>query len=144
MQRYRRCGRFFLRKHVRIVTVQVLLKSPENSIRYDLLFKKHAHAAEEKERSFQIRAKKCGGTARVRVSKTINVDIPAGIDDGQILRVGGQGDNGLNGGPSGDLNVVVSVRPHPLFVRNGSDIHCEIPYYLYSGSSGRRDYRTYY
>lgn len=56
--------------------------------------------------------KKCGGTARVRVSKTINVDIPAGIDDGQILRVGGQGDNGLNGGPSGDLNVVVSVRPH--------------------------------
>ena len=71
--------------------------------------------------------KKCGGTARVRVSKTINVDIPAGIDDGQILRVGGQGDNGLNGGPSGDLNVVVSVRPHPLFVRNGSDIHCEIP-----------------
>lgn len=71
--------------------------------------------------------KKCGGTARVRVSKTINVDIPAGIDDGQILRVGGQGDNGLNGGPSGNLNVVVSVRPHPLFVRNGSDIHCEIP-----------------
>ena len=55
------------------------------------------------------------------------MDIPAGIDDGQILRVGGQGDNGLNGGPSGDLNVVVSGRPHPLFVRNGSDIHCEIP-----------------
>ncbi|MGN0613981.1 MAG: molecular chaperone DnaJ [Porcipelethomonas sp.] len=71
--------------------------------------------------------KKCGGTARVRVSKTISVDIPAGIDDGQILRVGGQGDSGLNGGPSGDLNVMVSVRPHALFERDGSDIHCEIP-----------------
>lgn len=71
--------------------------------------------------------KKCGGTARVRTEKTINVDIPAGIDDGQILRVSGQGDSGLNGGPSGDLNVMISVRPHPLFVRNGSDIHCEIP-----------------
>lgn len=71
--------------------------------------------------------KKCGGTARVRVSKTISVDIPAGIDDGQILRIAGQGDGGLNGGPSGDLNVVVSVRPHPLFERNGSDVHCEIP-----------------
>ncbi len=71
--------------------------------------------------------KKCGGTARVRTTKTINVDIPAGIDDGQILRVGGRGDSGLNGGPSGDLNVVVSVRPHSIFERHGSDIHCEIP-----------------
>ncbi len=71
--------------------------------------------------------KKCGGTARVRTTKTINVDIPAGIDDGQILRVGGRGDSGLNGGPAGDLNVVVSVRPHSIFERHGSDIHCEIP-----------------
>ncbi len=70
---------------------------------------------------------KCSGTGRIRVSKTINVDIPAGIDDGQILRVGGQGDSGLNGGSNGDLNVVVSVRPHPLFERNGYDVHCEIP-----------------
>ncbi len=71
--------------------------------------------------------KKCGGTARVRVQKNISVDIPAGIDDGQVLRVGGQGDSGLNGGPSGDLNVMISVRPHPIFERQGSDIHCEIP-----------------
>ena len=71
--------------------------------------------------------KKCGGTARIRAEKNISVDIPAGIDDGQILRVTGQGDSGLNGGPSGDLHVVVSVRPHPLFVRDGSDVHCEIP-----------------
>ncbi len=70
---------------------------------------------------------KCSGTSRVRVEKTISVDIPAGIDDGMILRVGGQGDSGLNGGPNGDLNVVVSVRPHPIFTRDGFDVHCEIP-----------------
>lgn len=70
---------------------------------------------------------KCGGTSRVRTSKTININIPAGIDDGMTLRVSGQGDSGLNGGPSGDVNVVITVRPHPLFTRSGSDIHCEIP-----------------
>ena len=70
---------------------------------------------------------RCGGTARIRVEKNISVEIPAGIDDGQILRVGGQGDSGLNGGPSGDLNVVISVRPHPIFVRDGYDVHCEKP-----------------
>ena len=71
--------------------------------------------------------KKCGGTSRVRVSKSITIDIPAGIDDGQVIRVGGAGDGGLNGGPSGDLHVIISVRPHNFFARQGSDIHCEIP-----------------
>ena len=71
--------------------------------------------------------KKCGGTSRVRVNKTITIDIPAGIDDGQMMRVGGAGDAGLNGGPSGDLNVIISVRPHPFFSRNAFDVHCEIP-----------------
>ena len=71
--------------------------------------------------------KKCGGTSRVKTTKTISLDIPAGIDDGQILRVSGKGDSGLNGGPAGDINVVISVRPHPLFSRSGSDVHCEIP-----------------
>ncbi len=70
---------------------------------------------------------KCSGAGRTRVQKEINLDIPAGIDDGQILRVGGQGDAGLNGGPSGDLHVNVSVRPHPLFIRNGFDVNCDIP-----------------
>lgn len=70
---------------------------------------------------------KCKGAGRVRVAKTINVDVPAGIDNGQTLRVSGQGDAGINGGPSGNLNVVINVRPHPLFVRDGYDVHCEIP-----------------
>jgi molecular chaperone DnaJ len=70
---------------------------------------------------------KCGGNGRVRVSKSLSVDIPAGIDDGQMLRVSGQGDAGINGGPSGNLNVGVRVKNHPLFEREEYDIHCEIP-----------------
>lgn len=70
---------------------------------------------------------KCRGSGRFRISNDIEINIPAGIDSGQILRVGGHGDAGLNGGPNGDLNVVVNVRPHDLFTRNGNDIYCEIP-----------------
>lgn len=71
--------------------------------------------------------KKCGGNGRVRTSKSLSVDIPAGIDDGQILRVGGQGDAGANGGQNGNLNVAVRVKSHPIFERDGFDVHCEIP-----------------
>lgn len=70
---------------------------------------------------------KCRGVGRVRTPSTIMVDIPAGIDNGQSLRVSGKGDSGLNGGPSGNLIVTVNVRPHPLFVRDGYDIYCDIP-----------------
>ena len=70
---------------------------------------------------------KCRGSGRCRTTSDIELKIPAGIDNGQVLRVGGQGDAGLNGGPSGDLNVSVNVRPHDLFTRRGVDIYCEIP-----------------
>lgn len=71
--------------------------------------------------------KKCGGKGRVRTTKTLEVSIPAGIDNGQTFVVRGQGDNGVNGGPAGDLHVSVTVRPDPIFERNGFDIWCEIP-----------------
>ena len=71
--------------------------------------------------------KKCSGSGRIRVTKKIEISIPAGIDDGQTLAVRGQGDGGLNGGPAGDLNVTVTVRPDPLFKRDGYDIWCEMP-----------------
>ena len=70
---------------------------------------------------------KCRGAGRVRVTKSINVDIPAGIDDGQMIRVSGMGDAGVNGGPAGNLIVGVNVRPHPIFRREDYDIHCDIP-----------------
>jgi molecular chaperone DnaJ len=64
---------------------------------------------------------------RTRVQKIVNVDIPAGIDNGQTIRLNGQGDCGINNGPSGDLLLNVSVKSHPLFNRDGADISCEIP-----------------
>ena len=70
---------------------------------------------------------KCRGAGRWRTTTDIELKIPAGIDDGQVLRVSGQGDAGINGGSSGDLNVEVAVHPHELFTRRGTDIYCEIP-----------------
>ena len=70
---------------------------------------------------------KCRGVGRIRNPKTISIDIPAGIDHGQTIRLSGQGDCGINNGPSGDLLLNVGVKSHPLFKREGYDINCEIP-----------------
>ena len=69
----------------------------------------------------------CRGLGRVRRTQKEWVDVPAGIDDGQTFVLSGMGDHGVNGGPSGDLNVTVSVRPDPIFERDGYDVWCEIP-----------------
>ena len=71
--------------------------------------------------------KKCKGTGMSSVSKTIEVSIPAGIDDGQRINIRGMGNAGKNGGPAGDLYISVNVRKHPIFVREDFDIYCEIP-----------------
>ena len=70
---------------------------------------------------------KCRGSGRVSVARTVSVKIPAGIDDGQTLQIRGQGNSGMNGGAPGDLHVLVSVRPDPVFERDGYDINTEIP-----------------
>lgn len=70
---------------------------------------------------------KCGGQGRVQTAKHIKVDIPAGIDNGQTLRVTGEGNSGINNGPNGNLNVVVNVKPDSIFRREGYDVYCEIP-----------------
>ena len=69
----------------------------------------------------------CNGTGRVRVNKKIDVKLPAGIDDGQMVNLAGQGDCGVNGGPAGSLRIAVNVRPHPLFERDGYDVWLEMP-----------------
>jgi molecular chaperone DnaJ len=69
----------------------------------------------------------CNGAGRIRETKTISVKIPAGVDDGSRLRVGGEGEAGFNGGPAGDLYVFLSVREHPKFTRRDYDIHSEEP-----------------
>ena len=69
----------------------------------------------------------CNGSGQVRKPSTIGINIPAGIDDGQVITIRGKGNAGMNGGPAGDLQVQVSVRPHPLFERDGYDIWCDLP-----------------
>jgi molecular chaperone DnaJ len=69
----------------------------------------------------------CKGTGFVRASKKLEVNIPAGIDDGQQIGLRYQGSDGMNGGPSGDLNLIIQVRPHSVFERDGDDIYCEVP-----------------
>ena len=69
----------------------------------------------------------CRGTGYVRVKKTLEVTVPAGIDDGQRIVLQKQGNAGKNGGDYGDLYVTVSVRPHTVFERDGYDIYCDVP-----------------
>jgi len=69
----------------------------------------------------------CKGKGKVRRSKLIKVKIPAGVDEGQSVRVRGEGNVGANGGPSGDLLVEVYIKRHPIFTRHGMDVLCEVP-----------------
>lgn len=69
----------------------------------------------------------CHGTGKESKTKKIKINIPGGIDDGQTLLVSGEGNAGSNGGPYGNLNVAITVRPDPLFKRRGFDILCDIP-----------------
>ena len=69
----------------------------------------------------------CSGTGYIKVRKRIKVPIPAGIDNGQTISIRGQGHAGKNGGPSGDLLITITVRPHELFRREGTSVLCEAP-----------------
>ena len=69
----------------------------------------------------------CRGTGKVKKTVKINVDIPAGVDNESVIPIRGQGEPGTNGGPNGDLYIVLSVQPHKMFKRSGSDLYLEIP-----------------
>jgi len=69
----------------------------------------------------------CEGVGRVKRTKTLQVRIPAGIDDGMRIRSAGNGEPGINGGPPGDLYVEIHLKEHAVFKRDGDDLHCEVP-----------------
>jgi molecular chaperone DnaJ len=69
----------------------------------------------------------CAGEGRVARERTLKVRIPPGVDEGAQLRITGEGEGGVHGGPSGDLYVVLHLRPHAFFTRQGSDLHCTVP-----------------
>jgi len=69
----------------------------------------------------------CQGAGRVKQHKTLAVKIPAGVDEGDRIRLSGEGEHGVNGGPSGDLYVQIHLKPHAVFQREQNDLHCEMP-----------------
>lgn len=69
----------------------------------------------------------CHGEGRVQETKTLAVKVPAGVDTGDKIRLTGEGEAGAMGGPAGDLYVVINVREHKIFQRDGSDLYCEVP-----------------
>ena len=69
----------------------------------------------------------CRGAGRLKKHKTLAVRIPAGVDEGDRIRLSGEGESGVNGGPPGDLYVVIHLKAHGVFERNGDDLHCEMP-----------------
>ena len=69
----------------------------------------------------------CAGAGRVKHQKTLQVRIPSGVDEGDRVRLTGEGEPGVNGGPPGDLYVQVHIKPHPVFQRDHDDLHCEMP-----------------
>ncbi len=71
--------------------------------------------------------KKCSGTGRTQKEKTLNVKIPAGVEHGRRIRLAGEGEAGVRGGPGGDLFVLLQVKPHQLFKRDGVNLHCRVP-----------------
>jgi len=68
----------------------------------------------------------CQGHGRLQQTRTLEVDIPAGVEDGTQIRLGGEGEHGRSGGPPGDLFVALAVQPHPIFERHGNDLHVEL------------------
>ena len=69
----------------------------------------------------------CHGAGRVKQHKTLSVKIPAGVDEGDRIRLSGEGEHGVGGGPSGDLYVQIHIKPHQVFQRDHDDLHCEMP-----------------
>jgi len=78
----------------------------------------------------------CHGVGRLKKHKTLSVKIPAGVDQDDRIRLTGEGETGVNGGPPGDLYVQVHIKPHPVFQRDHDDLHCEMPISITSAALG--------
>lgn len=78
----------------------------------------------------------CRGDGRVMKERNLSVNIPAGVEDGTRIRLAGEGEGGLRGGPSGDLYIFLSVKPHQLFQRDGADLFCRVPISMANAALG--------
>lgn len=78
----------------------------------------------------------CSGTGRTTTERKLSVDIPAGVEDGTRIRLGGEGEAGSNGGPAGDLYIFLNIKPHEFFQRDGSDLFCRVPISMATAALG--------
>jgi molecular chaperone DnaJ len=78
----------------------------------------------------------CSGAGRVTRDRTLTVNIPAGVEDGTRIRLAGEGEAGLRGGPAGDLYIFLSIAPHEFFQRDGADLHCRVPISMVTAALG--------
>ena len=79
---------------------------------------------------------KCSGAGRVTKERTLSVNIPSGVEDGTRIRLAGEGEAGLRGGPAGDLYIFLSIKPHEFFQRDGADIFCRVPISMTTAALG--------
>lgn len=82
------------------------------------------------------KCKKCHGTTKIKKQKKLEVNIPKGVEDGTRIRLSGEGEAGTNNGPSGDLYIFISVEPHSLFKREGSNLHVKAPISMVTATLG--------
>jgi molecular chaperone DnaJ len=80
--------------------------------------------------------KDCHGSARITREKTLSVNIPPGVEDGTRIRLAGEGEAGLRGGPPGDLYIFLSIKPHSFFQRDGADVFCRVPISMVTAALG--------
>jgi len=78
----------------------------------------------------------CAGSGRVMRERTLSVNIPPGVEDGTRIRLAGEGEAGVRGGPAGDLYIFLSIGAHPFFQRDGADLHCRVPVSLVTAALG--------
>ncbi len=80
--------------------------------------------------------KSCGGAGRVEKDRTLSVNIPAGVEEGTRIRLSGEGEAGVRGGPTGDLYIFISIKHHGLFERDGADLYCQVPISMTTAAIG--------
>ena len=78
----------------------------------------------------------CAGSGRVTRERTLSVNVPAGVEDGTRIRLAGEGEAGMRGGPPGDLYIFLSIAPHAFFQREGADLHCRVPISMITAALG--------
>jgi molecular chaperone DnaJ len=79
---------------------------------------------------------KCAGSGRVTQERTLSVNVPAGVEDGTRIRLSGEGEAGMRGGPTGDLYIFLALKPHPIFQRDGADLYCRVPISMVQAALG--------